>query len=380
MTNPDHQQQEKSTAEREPSSSSQVHQAGGGGVSDFFFGKIAGLFDDESIAFSLQTPVGNPLAMPSTEKPKHKSNVSWGVLPNHVPPSPPTTTINVHRQQDDGSTAIPSVIAIDPTKTPEEPQTPLPPIPPKPSLKQSTTSSRSHKRTMTSAQIPSSAFLGGHNNILHPSKANSKPAHKRTMTLAQAPASTTRGLFTSDRHISLKGHHMAKEQEFDVSSLPPPNNDLPGPKVNKNSKHLHIDLMKEIIGAAPYELEAETYILQALEVQVEEQRPRLEKEQSPILPFLSDEALQNMSVVDHENEEEEEKEEGIECIETQSTNTKQTVRTRQTAKQETRSLLGNDKKHSKHRHTQSVEQKLFGLTAALSAMEGSGKDDGREEH
>lgn len=245
--------------------------------------------------------------------------------------------------------SVPSVIAIDPL---ERRSSALPSEKP----------AHTRRRTLTSTQdIPTD--VASHTNATKPNRRH----HNRSLTMTNF--STTEISPPSDiSHVTMDHH--------DVSSLPPPGSNSSSSNISNKPKAAI--KLQDVIMTAPFELEAETHILRALEqAQVEDnntiEKPTLEPETPTILPHVPDNTAHgfvvNPSVEAGEGTEVNIEEQGFECVDVQSTRTNQAVK----LKKETKPLLPNKKKS--HRPTKSVEQKLFGLTAALSAMDDTGRGE-----
>lgn len=265
-----------------------------------------------------------------------------------------------------------------------------------------------HTRTRTQAHFPVSGLF---HQIGPPTSQNPPPKHTRSRTQAQIATSS---LFPS----SLFPNFLNQDQ--DVSNQPPPYSDIRNPTITsaatslKPSTKPRINL-NDVIMTAPLELEAETHILHALEEQQAEDNTynntdavlgQSEGEHavtSTILSHVPDDIVHDFRSVEQPEtvqgngngevtivvSEDEERsglaEQGIECQEadnTQTNNQKSPTIISQmmsqptaTTKKETKPLLPttvnatSKTKPSNHRHTKSVEQTLFGLTAAMTAMD-----------
>ena len=333
-------------------------------------------------------------ADPNSPTKRHERTISWGI--------PSMIDVDDHgsNAMDDQGSLSGGVEAL-PSKPPPK-------------------SVRSHKRTMTVANVlPNMSTLNPQathdgDNYRHTGPPTLQPAklkHTRSRTQAQIPTSS---LFPS----SLFPNFLNQDQE--VFTQPPPYSDLRNPTIisaatsTKPSTKPRINL-NDVIMTAPLELEAETHILRALEEQQAEDNnynnanafpgpSEGEREAtSTILSHVPDDVVHDFrsevhseavnedaigegTIVASKDEEQTDlADEGIECLEAdsiQTHNQKSPTMISQmmsqptaTTKKETKPLLptttntASKTKASTHRNTKSVEQTLFGLTAAMTAMD-----------
>lgn len=123
----------------------------------------------------------------------------------------------------------------------------------------------------------------------------------------------------------------------------------------------------DLLSAGPYEQEAETNILRALEEKQHSVRARADTGSSTILSGVPDSISHDFTLspsVDHSHEEpSSERSTEQEMLSSSSTRRREGL-----LKQESKSLLNNRARKS-HRRVMSVEEKLAGLTSAMSALD-----------
>ena len=379
-------------------------------IGDYFLHQITGLFHESPPpppppANNPPARTHDPLTLPcggvtSTASPppstkpankRHERTISWGI------PSVIDVNQSAQDQDHDGDQGSLVLGASHANAMP-------PPRPPRPPI-------RSHKQTMTAANMLPT--INQHNNMgasppsLPPTTTRS---HSRSMTHAQLPLA---GLFpsTSGTDHTMHRRNFTLLDPQDVSSLQPiaPSNNIAAaaaaakPRINLN----------DVIMTAPLELEAETHILRALEEQAEDNHHRPTAaaagaygplpETSTILSHIPDDTVHDFASVPSVGEgtaasasvavgasvavdeaEEEGMEQVFECADLQSTHSTHSNHSKQATlvaqspvtKKEIKPLLPTPTTKPKkvHKHTKSVEQTLFGLTAAMTAMDQSNDD------
>ena len=359
----------------------------------FFLNTIAGFFDEPSPKTPPRT--NDPLALFNGKKAlpippinvtkskqsnqHHERTISWGIPSVIDTNDQDSQEIPVHDEHY-GPREKNSLLGMGHTV----------PMPPSSSVRPPLRPARSHKRTMTSTNMFDTSHINDNtltNNMGSPVPLPAKGRHNRTMTAAQIPVSD---MISTDHN---NNHNPVVNQDTSSLSLTK-DTTKPKPKIK----------LSDIVMAAPFELEAETHILRALEEQAEDNQKATSTGRADlvVLSHIPDDTVHDFfdeppaeteelghwtrqetpTLIGGEGGSTNVSEQGFEFVKSQNAHAKQPNIAPN--KKETNPLLpttsntpataNKGNKKTQHRHTKSVECTLFGLTAAMTAMDEKNSD------